>query len=560
MAKRNIDSTIQEVPKLCTIGNRLKEGSRLVEAKRLRPNTSSIFMPDSIYGSNGCTIVQNTIGCDGLVGSLSRGSFRSRMLRDIIPLRPSTDRNAKAQLPGKSRPGLSNSASWESNLKKYRDIFDKIAKEKNHGRFFVYSEHLIPNFEHIHVVHDCSYGNGSCRCTFLGGIPFLQRQKRYRCFSTELDANFWFNAAKYFLLAEDGRRAYVKMADGEVISTGCDFATTRLLPLHSKGSEPAMDDTYCQIYAQSRTANAQNELSSTTIHEIGGQDGNEQSPMPRDNKEAAVFRFLIKNLVSPPEICDKLPQYFEDNFLININSTNDRFKNAIDLYKRFILPKSLLDIYTMYKDCPCIFAASNGDVNQHYWNLPDSVQFLTEFLHLQLIDTEAITSFVENLCRVLTKNNGKKNCIWLKGPSDCGKSWLIKSVEGLMITSGRISLLNKNNNFPFSSVIDCRLIVLDELNFDPILWTDPLKLLLSGDPISVSVKYKNDVMLYKTPVITMSNTDCLPSTDHFTCRYDKFHFNVIKHHKMFEKLLHPFSFLYVFKKYGVWDFELKDLL
>lgn len=35
----------------------------------------------------------------------------------------------------------------------------------------IVADHHLPNFRHIHIIHDCNYNCSRCRCAFLSGLP-----------------------------------------------------------------------------------------------------------------------------------------------------------------------------------------------------------------------------------------------------------------------------------------------------------------------------------------------------------------------------------------------------
>ena len=115
-----------------------------------------------------------------------------------------------------------------------------------------------------------------------------------------------------------------------------------------------------------------------------------------------------------------------------------------------------------------------------------------------------------------------------------------------------------------------RGIILDEFNFDPVAYTDKIKLLFSGNNLQASVKYKDDGIVLSTPVIIISNGDCIPDNPIFNSRMTKYEWHgvdVSKYtpivydssapagavHPFFTKSLHPESFIAYWKKHNIWD-------
>lgn len=201
------------------------------------------------------------------------------------------------------------------------------------------------------------------------------------------------------------------------------------------------------------------------------------------------------------------------------------------------------ELYDRYKSKTCLFNAIHGNVSIEYYDRESSLAVLQKFLIYQFGDNEAVHEFLELVYHWLNKNTGKKNTIWIQGPADCGKSWFISSIENLCISTGRVSVMNRTNAFPLSSCTDTKLIVLDELSFDPTIYTDTLKLLLGGSPLKISKKYCNDITIKHTPVIIASNGECIPSTAEFNARINKFTWSKCDLQDLFKFKIHPLAFI-----------------
>ena len=252
----------------------------------------------------------------------------------------------------------------------------------------------------------------------------------------------------------------------------------------------------------------------------------------------------------PPEDCIRCPMFLEqtNNF---IDENDDEFKRAVSLYKRKLLYMTIDEIYDKFKDKTCLFNAIHGNVSVEYYDRETSLDKLVKFLSFQIEDPDAVPQFMELLYMWLNKLTGKKNTIWLQGPADCGKSWFITSLENLCITTGRVSVMNRTNNFPLSSCTDTKLIVLDELSYDPTIFTDTLKLLLGGNALKISKKYCNDVTLKHTPVIIASNGECIPDTPEFKARINKFIWKKPKDTSIFKLKIHPWAFFDYWNLYKI---------
>ena len=177
---------------------------------------------------------------------------------------------------------------------------------------------------------------------------------------------------------------------------------------------------------------------------------------------------------------------------------------------------------------------------------------------------------MSDLYLLLTHQSEKQNCISIVGERDAGKSYLVESLADLCITYGNTTVMNKTDNFCMSSLVNKKLITLDEVTFDSI-YAEKLKLLFSGNPCTVAVKYENAVEISRTPVIAMANVDRFPNTDIWNCRIKKYFWRkidfeedyfdetnflpedllVFKKNKYIRKI-HPFAIIDYWIKIGLW--------
>lgn len=424
------------------------------------------------------------------------------------------------------------------------------------GALFIWTEHFSEENSHIHVVHDCRFGNSTCRCSILSGLPIKRRNSRSRT-PSEYTKDGWYALTLYLVLRTGiGRRCVVYLANN-----GCrTLRASRDIRCSKDGTvagEATMDFTdsavqFCSYSGQQNIKRFRRENYDDTSQKGGPQ---KKSFGKRNSTAQEVLEFLWQHLVVPIEHCMLLPQWIEHDNLAFINAQNEEFKLGIDIYKRKILNMSIIELYNHYKDKPLYFNETTGNLHRLYHNIDVSLQYLDKFLSFQFQQNDdAKLEFMSTLYNTLAKRNGKKNTIWLYGPPDCGKSYFVESIRGLMITSGSTSIMNRTNNFPFNTLINVRLGILDELSYDPAIYTDPLKMLLGGNTIHVSKKYADDLPIHKTPIIIMSNTECLPNIEAFRSRLSRYVWckctdNTIT--PMFEKLLHPFSIIKLFEMYSI---------
>lgn len=467
--------------------------------------------------------------------------LRPRLLHDIVPFKRRSDTHGSPDARNEELVSFFRTA---------RDVFSKKSLEKFGGGVLIYREHYEEGHEHLHIVHDCTFSNATCRCAFMARFQIKPRDRKRRQYTSAMGRDDWERLTNYLLFQRERGASFIRTSDGKIFAC-VDNAATRLFEVCeiARPENLAIEDG--KVCIGNRTELPRGSGSAENINREGLLESEEAPQGPKNFQESKVFQFLLKYLISPPDSCHLLKHYYTDRHLLNINESQKEYRNALSLYKRVILNKSLTEIHEMYSPENKIYNAINGDPFNMYFDADTSANKIKSFLTAQFNHTEGVVHFISTLYNILMKQNGKKNCLWIRGPPDSNKSTFIKIVEQLMITCGRVSIMNKTNNFPFSSCTECRLIVLDELSFDPAIYTDQLKLLLSGEPMKVSKKYCEDVYIYKTPIIAVSNGECFPSTDVFNCRIEKFFFNTTNVSLIGEKYCHPDGLLLLFKEIGL---------
>lgn len=86
------------------------------------------------------------------VDSVLRCHLRRRICHDILPVR---------------------------DLEHSNEYINGIRKQRYHGQLLIISYHeSSPDWRHLHIVHDCSWSAGTCRCAVFQGLPVLSRRRR----------------------------------------------------------------------------------------------------------------------------------------------------------------------------------------------------------------------------------------------------------------------------------------------------------------------------------------------------------------------------------------------
>lgn len=155
--------------------------------------------------------------------------------------------------------------------------------------------------------------------------------------------------------------------------------------------------------------------------------------------------------------------------------------------------------------------------------MEDSFKVILDLLGFQYrYNKRAVIQFLNTLHNIVNKTNSKQNALLLVGPKNCCKSYFINTLGSLFVNYGVLESPNRNNNFPFMDCADKRILVWDEATCDRHYY-DAIKKLMSGEPLSVSVKYAGNQLAKKTPLIISANTEVFPDDPIFNCRHVKYY-------------------------------------
>jgi len=138
------------------------------------------------------------------------------------------------------------------------------------------------------------------------------------------------------------------------------------------------------------------------------------------------------------------------------------------------------------------------------WRQPQSLK-IQNLLAYQGWSEAKMHAFLSILLRIVNRQNAKKNCLWLWGESNAGKTQLMKAfVDTLCPGMYGIPLSNVRSAFMFGNCVNKRLIFWEEpmINAENI---EAVKNMFAGGSFSVDVKYRDNIIFDPTPVIVTSN-------------------------------------------------------
>lgn len=163
--------------------------------------------------------------------------------------------------------------------------------------------------------------------------------------------------------------------------------------------------------------------------------------------------------------------------------------------------RELYDTYCRVEPANLIFNAPLGNIASYYYTVEESVEKMEELLLFQYDnDEEMVHLFLEDLYNVIDKRLAKKNTMFILSEPNGGKNWFFDAVIHFFLNFGQIGNFNRHSSFPLPEAVNKRILLWNEPNAEPAAM-DTLKMLLGGDTFNAKVKYENDAVVTRTPVI-----------------------------------------------------------
>jgi hypothetical protein len=171
------------------------------------------------------------------------------------------------------------------------------------------------------------------------------------------------------------------------------------------------------------------------------------------------------------------------------------FQKAKSLTCMSVLSMSFEELMDRWK------SGNNKERELNYLTPTESYMIMEKWFKHQKIDG---AKFANEVKQVINREVRKKNCLWLQGESNSGKSWIASSI--LTLCSLYTTIPSGMNDFMFQDCINKRIIGMNE----PLVLEsglEQLKEILEGRECNVRVKYKPNQLMSPTPFIITSNFD-----------------------------------------------------
>lgn len=498
-------------------------------------------------------------------GASSRGrEYQYRGIRGVREVDPENHARMAEELSKMANNFVRrlNGKSWEPTSRFFSDVFvyrnegERLGMERllsdagsNYRRSLFW---FVTDFEsnHIHLIHDCSFSNRSCRCAwraeviskFPGSLKQALGKRRY---ISKFCLDDWIDVFIYYCLRKWGKPQKIWF-DGEDQGLPSASESLRWEEVQRESAE---------ILARNNGRFSNNLFEEGQGNQEGGSNV-ARSGWINVRPKATEFDYIYEKIQTLLEKYPSVPlsaiEYHEEFTSTRslINPKNARMVEvAIREFGKRLNNFSLRDFYMFYskEGCEPVF-----DPSKLYYDVEDSLKVVDDLLKFQFDDDEnQIRNFLDDIVTVFDKKLPKQNTLAVISPPSGGKNFFFDMLFSISVNTGQLTIANKHNNFAFQEAPGKRLLVWNEPNYCSS-YEDMLKLILGGDSYVVRVKCKPDTPVQRTPVFVLTNNVVSFMYDPaFAERVKSYTWKKPDWLKDYYKKPHPMSFFSLLIKYNI---------
>lgn len=384
--------------------------------------------------------------------------------------------------------------------------------------------------DHLHIVHDCPFSNGQCRCYFKRGEEFRRdvrapiRRPRYISEMDELD---WSNVFLYFILSKRESNSQVWIG-GRLQRSPDRDEIIRWRDLQNKSREildgedtgvrhhGGQEERHSEDGGESLHSEPQETRKKRSRTEIAGASTSRGSAVPAGKQTkfqriSKTVHALLNEYFILPAINMRDVLVYDDCTTILFDPSNEKcYQAACDVFNKKFIGLKLKDLCEIYTNALPVFYANNKDPFTYYHSMEDSLKYITDLLNFQFDNNEEhIAEFLTNIRDWFDLKgwecNNKINAICIIGTHNAGKNYFFDMLAAIAYNVGHIGRVNnKTNQFALQECYGRRFIMGNELNMEDGAKED-FKKICEGTACNIRVKYQADKIFTRAPVCLISN-------------------------------------------------------
>lgn len=439
--------------------------------------------------------------------------------------------------------------------------------------------------DHLHVVHDCAFSNGQCRCYFAKTEDFrrnVRNPMRRIKFLTEMDELDWTNVFLYFVLSKREVNTQVWIG-GRLQRSPSNDEVVRWRHLQEQSGE-ILGRQEAGVRRNDQRQVGHRQIGGQVIHEgdethgvkrsaregFGGGEEAELLPPAKRSKLQSKFQRISETVQTLLDRYVVLPAHHIRDVLVNrdcalylFDPSNEKaYYAACDIFSRRFVKFKLRDFKLFYENCQPTFYANDENPFVYYHDRTESLKHVNELLQYQFNgDDESVSRFLTNVRDWFDLRGwgcvNKINAICCTGPPNSGKNYFWDMFAAIAYNVGHIGRVNnKTNQFALQECYGRRMVVGNEISMEDGAKED-FKKLCEGTAFNIRVKYQGDKIFTKAPVLLISNNE-------LDICYDRHFINVRLHHmrwrtcsKLKESKLKPYP-LCIFDLFDLYNVSLDE--
>lgn len=401
--------------------------------------------------------------------------------------------------------------------------------------------------DHVHVIHDCAFSDGTCRHAWrkqvepYGTFKPVRKQVKPIYKFTRTD---WYDVFQYFFLAKRGTRKI--WARGKSWEAPTDAQLLRWEEeLNSWGSLVRGEDSGSDSERERQSHKRPHRSTSLPRDdEIYGEKSRKVGKFTYIREKTKAL--LLKYYCCPTSAIMDTIEFRQDEILCNPKN-KDYIQSALMDFGKDLNEYKLRDFEYILEGKNPIFMS--GVV---YGNREESLEWIERLLRHQFNDDdEQICYFLRSLVDVIDKKLPKCNTLSVKSPPSAGKNFFFDMIFAIILNYGQLGQANKHNLFAFQEAPGKRILLWNEPNYCSSL-TDTIKMMTGGDVYTVRVKHMMDQHVKRTPLIVLTN-EAVPFLYElaFKERIVQFNWKYSPFLKDIECKPYPLSFFDLLKKYKI---------